>query len=56
MNVFMTISCGGGWVGLRGVKLDAVAVRLHGPALSRVCFVSDPLVIPTKPLIGMDKH
>jgi hypothetical protein len=55
MNVFMTISCGG-WMGrLAGVKLGATAVRLHGPALSGVCFVSDPPVIPTNPLIGMDK-
>jgi len=43
------VSCGG--IGLRGVKLDASAARLHGPALVRVWFVSDPSLTWINPLI-----
>ena len=37
------------------MKLDASAARLHGPALVRVWFVSDPQLTALNPLICMDK-
>jgi hypothetical protein len=39
------------WDRLAGVKLDASAARLHGAALVRVWFVSDPRLTSINPLI-----